>query len=72
MVLSVRNAGAPIAPEMMPTLFEPFKRGARGPGLRNLGLGLYIVRQIAVAHGGIVEARSSAEEGTEFRVLLPR
>jgi len=71
-VLSVRNAGAPIAPEMMPTLFEPFKRGARGPGLRNLGLGLYIVRQIAVAHGGIVEARSSAEEGTEFRVLLPR
>ena len=71
-VLSVRNAGAPIAPEMMPTLFEPFKRGARGPGSRNLGLGLYIVRQIAVAHGGSVEARSSAEEGTEVRVLLPR
>lgn len=71
-VLSVRNAGAPIAPEMMPTLFEPFKRGARGRGSRNLGLGLYIVRQIAVAHGGSVEARSSAEEGTEVRVLLPR
>jgi len=71
-VLSVRNSGAPIAPGMLPTLFEPFKRGARGQGSRNLGLGLYIVRQIAVAHGGSVEARSSAEEGTEFRVILPR
>jgi PAS domain S-box-containing protein len=71
-VLSVRNSGEPVAAEMLPTLFEPFKRGARGLGSRNLGLGLYIVRQIAVAHGGSVEARSSAEEGTEFRVLLPR
>jgi PAS domain S-box-containing protein len=71
-ILSVRNFGVPIAPELLPTLFEPFKRGARGSGSRNLGLGLYIVRQIAVAHGGTVEANSSAGDGTEFRVLLPR
>lgn len=71
-VLSVRNFGAPIEAGLLPTLFEPFKRGARGSGSRNLGLGLYIVRQIAMAHGGSVEARSSAAEGTEFRVVLPR
>jgi len=71
-VLSVHNDGPPIAPELRPTLFEPFKRGARGGSSRNLGLGLYIVRQIALAHGGTVEARSSAADGTEFRVVLPR
>jgi len=71
-VLTVRNSGSPIDPALMPTLFEPFKRGARASASRNLGLGLYIVRQIAQAHGGSVEARSSPEDGTEFRVVLPR
>jgi signal transduction histidine kinase len=71
-VLTVRNSGTPITPESLATVFEPFKRGARGSGSRNLGLGLYIVHQIAVAHGGSVDARSSAEDGTEFRVILPR
>jgi sigma-B regulation protein RsbU (phosphoserine phosphatase) len=37
-----------------------------------LGLGLYIVHQIVTAQGGRVEATSSAEEGTTFRVTLPR
>jgi signal transduction histidine kinase len=35
-------------------------------------LGLYIVRQIVVAHGGTIDVRSSREEGVVFRVRLPR
>jgi signal transduction histidine kinase len=65
----VHNCGAPIPPEMMPVLFDPFRRGPAGHGL---GLGLYISRQIVTAHGGTVEARSTAGEGTTFRVVLPR
>jgi len=73
-VVEVHNSGAPIPPEVLPSLFEPFQRGlaaeATSPG--GLGLGLYIVKQIADGHGGTVGARSSAVEGTTFVVDLPR
>lgn len=64
------NAGAPIAPEAMPRLFEPFGRrdGERRSGL---GLGLFITRSIAEAHGGTVDVTSSPEV-TRFTVRLPR
>ena len=71
--LEVHNRGA-IPPELVPTLFEPFSRGER-PTLttqRSIGLGLYIVKQIAIGHGGAVELESTAERGTTFRVRLPR
>jgi PAS domain S-box-containing protein len=73
--LRVHNGGAPIAPEQQATLFEPFRRGAaeegasRAPGL---GLGLYIVRQIVLAHGGAVTVESTLACGTTFIVRLPR
>ncbi|AKJ00031.1 PAS domain S-box-containing protein [Archangium gephyra] len=72
--LEVHNQGEPIAAEVLPGLFEPFRRGqTRGSGSTSgLGLGLYIVQQIAAAHGGGVEARSTREEGTVFTVRLPR
>jgi signal transduction histidine kinase len=75
-VLEVRNRGPVIAPDVLPTLFEPFRRGADAappvPGRRSgLGLGLHIVKQIAEAHGGTIDARSAAEEGTVFVVTLP-
>jgi len=69
LTLSVHNAGAPIPAEQLPTLFEPMTRGnAKGEGI---GLGLFIVREIARRHGGSVAARSSAEEGTTIEVVLP-
>ena len=74
-VLEVHNQGAPIPPEQQPRIFEPLERGAERPedrGGRSIGLGLYIVRNIAQAHGGTVEVRSSAAEGTTFTVRLPR
>jgi signal transduction histidine kinase len=69
--LEISNAGAPIAPELLPAIFEPFRRGA-APSARGLGLGLYIVKQIVKAHGGDVQVRSTAEAGTTFTVRVPR
>ncbi|QRK11069.1 PAS domain-containing protein [Archangium violaceum] len=71
--LEVRNRGEPIPPESMGRLFEPFQRGGGVAAARpGLGLGLYIVRLIVDAHGGTLEARSTAAEGSVFTVRLPR
>jgi signal transduction histidine kinase len=71
-VLEVWNQGSPIPPELLPTIFEPFRRGMEKRSSTGLGLGLYIVSEVVKAHGGQVEVRSTAEEGTLFTVRLPR
>jgi signal transduction histidine kinase len=68
--ISVANQGAPIPKEDQDRLFLPFERGARA-GPRGLGLGLFIVDQIARGHGGAIEVRSD-ESGTSFTAILPR
>jgi len=69
-LLTTHNGGPPIPREVLPHVFEPGRRGdARAGGL---GLGLFIAQQIVLAHGGSIQARSSAEEGTTFTVALPR
>jgi signal transduction histidine kinase len=75
-VLEVHNGGAAIPEELLPFVFDIFRRGAAlqgkaGPGA-GLGLGLYIAREIVVAHGGGITVRSSAQEGTTFTARLPR
>jgi PAS domain S-box-containing protein len=71
--LSVHNEGAPIPPELRPVLFQPFRRGTTGKAAtRSVGLGLYIVRQLAQAHGGEVTVQSTGRDGTTFTVRLPR
>jgi signal transduction histidine kinase len=74
-LLSVRNQGAPIPPEILKNIFEPLKRGSvgddRAESDTNLGLGLFIAREIARAHGGSIEV-SSDEHETSFSVALPR
>lgn len=66
-VLAVRNGGAPIPPELLDRLFDPYTRSRQSGGA---GLGLYIVKQIARAHGGTVAVVSNAV-GTTFTVTLP-
>jgi len=59
----------------VPTLFEPFRRvsGAERTGdSRNAGLGLSIVRSVAQAHGGRVEAQPGKGGGLVVTVRLPR
>jgi signal transduction histidine kinase len=71
--ISVKNAGPVIALETLETLFEPLVRGVSGDKTGvNLGLGLYIVREIAQAHGGSAHVTSSTEAGTVFEIRLPR
>jgi signal transduction histidine kinase len=69
-VVKVRNDGPPIPSELRPRLFEAFSRGDTSP--HGLGLGLFIVKQIAVAHEGTIDVESSAERGTVFTLVLPR
>ena len=73
-VLSVHNEGEPIAADLLPRIFEPLRRGKRRTkgSDRSIGLGLYIVRELALAHGGTVEVSSTEAEGTGFTVSLPR
>jgi PAS domain S-box-containing protein len=74
-VVTVHNDGRPIPEELRAELFSPFRRGERDSKTTEtagLGLGLYISRELAVAHGGDIDVRSSSTEGTTFQVRLPR
>jgi two-component system OmpR family sensor kinase len=70
---AVHNTGSVIAAAVLPRIFDRFfqvdREKTRVDG--NTGLGLAITREIAEAHGGYVDVRSSAEEGTEFVISLP-
>ena len=72
--IQVHNEGAPIPTDMLPGIFEPFRRAVEAEALptSGLGLGLFIVREIARAHGGEVEVDSAEGRGTTFTVTLPR
>jgi signal transduction histidine kinase len=75
-VITIHNDGPPIPPDVLSTIFDPLVRGPqmayrpRAPG--SVGLGLYIVREVAAAHGGTADLTSTAEAGTTATVRLPR
>jgi signal transduction histidine kinase len=71
-VLTVRNHGPTRARAELETLFQPYKRAAVGGAGSGLGLGLYIVAEVAKAHGGTATVESSPDEGTCFSVTIPR
>lgn len=71
-VLEVHNMGA-VPEALLPNLFDPFRGTThRRDHSRGLGLGLYIVKQLARAHGGSANVASSEAAGTTFTVRLPR
>jgi PAS domain S-box-containing protein len=72
--VEVHNEGVPIPAEVQPTIFSPFRRGerdSRTTKTAGLGLGLYISREVTLAHGGNLDLHSSVVGGTTFRVTLP-
>jgi signal transduction histidine kinase len=75
-VLTVRNGGPPIPADVLANIFDPLVRGPtrvehrRRPG--SIGLGLYIVREVATAHGGTASLASAEGSGTTATLRLPR
>ena len=74
--LAVHNEGIPILADVIPRLFDHLFRSrpsevASDDQSTSLGLGLYIAKEIVVAHGGTINAYSSAKDGTTFVVRLP-
>lgn len=76
---TVQNESDVIPPSKLRTFFDPVKRFAIRPvsertvtKSQNLGLGLYVVKQIVIAHGGDINVTSSEKEGVIFTLRLPR
>jgi signal transduction histidine kinase len=71
--IRVSDSGRGISGEVLPHVFELFRRGSDAPADAGLGLGLAIVRGLVALHGGTVEAASDGEDrGATFTVILPR
>ena len=68
-VITVQDTGPGIAPDLLPRLFTRFTSGG---GNKGLGLGLYLARGIAVAHGGTLTVDSTPGKGASFRLELPQ
>jgi len=67
----VADTGPGIAPEDMERIFAPFGRGRSSAGKSGYGLGLYLARNIAQAHGGKLWVSRSSRSGTCFTLALP-
>ena len=76
--VGVLNHGPAVPEWQRRSIFDPLTRGvdpeaqADADHRTSLGLGLYIAREIASAHGGTIDLTSSEIAGTTFRVVLPR
>jgi two-component system sensor histidine kinase VanS len=72
-VLTVENTGERLAPELVPTLVEPFQRGAERirTDHAGVGLGLAIVKSITEAHDGTFALAPRPGGGLRVTVRLP-
>lgn len=74
--LTVGNDGVPIPTDKIKMIFDPLTRVATdedvAPTSGNLGLGLFITKEVVVAHGGTIEVTSSEMAGTIFTARFPR
>ncbi|GAB6405337.1 sensor histidine kinase [Pseudomonas sp. MHK4] len=73
--LTVHNYGVAIPEEAIGTIFDPLVRNAceeLGQPTTSLGLGLFIVKEVADAHRGTIDVTSSDADGTTFTVVLPK
>ena len=69
--LEVQRQGPGIPEAQLPRIFERFERAASARHYGGMGLGLYVARQIAEAHGGSISATNLEPGGVRFTVRLP-
>lgn len=71
--ISVQNQGRPIPEDAQASIFQPMTRGTSPTRVASsIGLGLFVVHEIAKAHGGKASMSSTAAAGTTFSVSIPR
>ncbi len=70
--ITVADRGPGIDAEDLPLIFERFYRGGSAGQSKGSGLGLYISRLLAEAHGGKIRAISRVGKGTAFILSLPK
>jgi PAS domain S-box-containing protein len=71
-MFTVADQGIGIAPGDIQRIFERFERAVPPGVYGGMGLGLYITRQLVLAHGGTIDIESEPGKGTRVRVALPR
>lgn len=75
--LEVKNQGEPIPAESLQVIFDPLVQLSDDAAVKlkapstNLGLGLFIAREVALGHGGAIDVKSDREDGTIFTIRLP-
>ena len=70
--IELADTGPGIAPEELPRIFDRFWRGSASRAVGGTGIGLAVVKELIVAHGGTVTADSRPGRGTSFILRLPR
>lgn len=70
-VLTVKDSGCGMDPAGAQRLFTRYSRLQQHEGVAGTGLGLFIVKCIVSAHGGVIDVVSSPGKGTMFSVFLP-
>jgi signal transduction histidine kinase len=71
LLLEFQDYGPGIPDQYLPFIFNRFFRSPESPSMYGSGLGLYICRQIILAHNGSIQARSGIGQGATFEIRLP-
>lgn len=70
-LISVKDQGIGISKHDLERIFQPFERTNQVGNIQGLGVGLFIARRIAQAHGGDIRVESRLNHGTTFTLELP-